>query len=72
MVRLRGARLLVSMTSYFRRLAAVVKSVPEVGIAVPLEPDHVRTPYYRALERLREFVRYTIGQRQVAHNDAPK
>ena len=57
---------------YFRRLAAVVKSVQKVAIAVQLEPDHVRTRCYRVLERQREFVRYTIGQRQDAKNDAQK
>ena len=50
----------------------MVKSVPEVAIAVQLEPDQVRTRCYRVLERLREFVRYTIGQRQNAKNDAQK
>ena len=48
------------------------KSDQEVAIAVQPEPGHVRTHHYCVLERLHEFVRYTIGQRQDAKNDAQK
>ena len=48
------------------------KSNQVAAIAVRLEPDHVRTCCYRVLERPREIVRYTIGQRQDAKNDAQK